>query len=290
MEPAFTLCVRTSGVKKVSVSLSEAKDLPVSELRRMAASHAGNGLSADEVNLMYCGRLLRDDDFVSNVGLKAGSTVHVLRRPRSFAPPAAEPRTLSDAEMRQFFTAFGMAIRQPALNVVFRRLTEDCDNLESLAAACPGLASDHTALALLSKPEMLLMLLKPEVLQKAAKEHPALIEAMQNLAAAVHEERPTPAGSTAGAEADGTASSIAAPMPLMTCRMAKTTKRITRWRTMAQREHRHPCNVTVHSRPSQASSWRRPLLRLRILFSRRPRHPRLRWLLRRRLRREAFWA
>lgn len=99
-----------------------------------------------------------------------------------------EPRHLSDEEIQRFYLSFGMALTKPDLAASLRRLTESRESLETLVATCPGLAQDRFALSVLAKPEMLLMLMKKETLRKVAKEHPSLIEAMNNLAAAVHEE------------------------------------------------------------------------------------------------------
>ena len=85
-----------------------------------------------------------------------------------------------------------------------KRLTEDKDNLNNLVAACPGLEQDQVALALLAKPENLMMVFTPDPhsaeqgmdvwkgkMQKMAKDHPALLQAIENMIAAVHEEKPS---------------------------------------------------------------------------------------------------
>ena len=69
-------------------------------------------------------------------------------QPESLEQIPLEPRTLSEDDMKQLFLAFGMALRNPTLNTVLKRLT-DRENRESLAAACPGLAQDPLAMALL---------------------------------------------------------------------------------------------------------------------------------------------
>jgi hypothetical protein len=141
----------------------------------------------------------------------SGSTLHILKTPDSCSPMLLEPRELSEDEMKQFFIALGMAIRNPQFIGVIKRLTENKENLDNLAAACPGLAQDPMAMAILSKPEMLLLLFSPvqrtaggknpfnESIKKLAKEHPALLQAMENMMAAVHEEKPSAHGSTASA-------------------------------------------------------------------------------------------
>merc|ERR1712037_1082593 len=76
---------------------------------------------------------------------------------------------------------------------VVRRLVQR-DNMDSLAAACPGLSTDLVAQAFLTRPELLLHLIEPETLTKVGEEHPSILEAAHNLAAAVHEEQSQGAG------------------------------------------------------------------------------------------------
>ncbi len=164
--------------------------IKVRELVKLAAEMTA--LPEDRVRLLRCGRVLndgtKDDLALTEFGVKGGSSVHVLKIPRRDPVPPAEPKELSDEEVRRFFLAFGMVLTKPDLAAIVRRLTDSRESLEMLAATCPGLAGDPLALAALSRPEMLLMLMKKETLRKVAREHPALTEAMDNLAAAVHEE------------------------------------------------------------------------------------------------------
>jgi hypothetical protein len=169
-----TLIYRSPEGKAVKTTLLAA-DLSATTVAQLRAKAAEvSSLAADRVNLLYCGRLLTDDGAtLLSQGVRAGGAmVHVIKKPDGNLVAPMGPKTLTDEEMRQFFVAFGMALRNPALNVVIKRLTER-ENLESLAATCPGLSTDPMALALLSKPEMLLMLLKPEVLQKVTGNIPS---------------------------------------------------------------------------------------------------------------------
>lgn len=72
------------------------------------------------------------------------------------------------------------------------------ETLETLAATCPGLADDHLAMAVLSKPEMLALLMKKDVLKRVARERPALFDALNVLAATVHEEQSSQASNSKG--------------------------------------------------------------------------------------------
>ena len=160
--------------------------------------------------IVHLGKILnRDGDSgakttLKECGVKRGSVVWIMKAPEKFSPMPMEPREVTEAELQQFFVALALAIRNPQFSVVVKRLTEDKDNLGNLVAACPGLEQDPVALALLSKPENLMMVFTPdphsaeqgmdvwkEKMQKMAKEHPALLQAIENMIAAVHEEKPS---------------------------------------------------------------------------------------------------
>jgi hypothetical protein len=59
------------------------------------------------------------------------------------------PVTITDTEADRFRVAFGSALRNPAFSRVVRRLLHR-ENMESLAAACPGLQEDLVAQAFLT--------------------------------------------------------------------------------------------------------------------------------------------
>ncbi len=73
-----------------------------------------------------------------------------VRPPPAPAPPLI-PVTISDTEADRFRVAFGSALRNPAFKKVVRRLLHR-ENMESLAAACPGLQDDLVAQAFLTVP------------------------------------------------------------------------------------------------------------------------------------------
>ena len=166
----------------------------------------------DKRRLVHLGKILNKDaddaatakSTLKECGVKRGSVMWIMKAPEKFTPMPMEPREMTEAEMQQFFVALAMAIRTPQFSVVMKRLTEDKDNLGNLVAACPGLEQDPVALALLSKPENLMMVFTPDPhsaeqgmdvwkgkMQKMAKDHPALLQAIENMIAAVHEEKPS---------------------------------------------------------------------------------------------------
>lgn len=147
----------------------------------------------DRLRFLSRGRILDPVKPLSESGVKCDSTIYILRQePQKDSEDEPmqdqeQPTTPTEEERNQFSLAFGIAISSPALKSVVKRLT-DQDNLESLAATCPGLAKDPVAIALLSRPETLVSLLNPEVFNSVSKNHPALIQACENLMAVVHEE------------------------------------------------------------------------------------------------------
>lgn len=116
--------------------------------------------------------------------------------------PAPAPVSLSPEEAKRFTLAFSSAIKHPAFSRVVRRLLVR-ENMSSLAAACPGLAEDLVAQGFLTRPELLPHLLEPATLAKVAAEHPCLLEAANNLAAAVHEEQAAGKGEAEAGPAAG---------------------------------------------------------------------------------------
>jgi len=171
---------------------TKAEFASVPELRQAAAELSG--LPANNFRLVWQGIVLKDDFDTTKL---ANSLVMVV----PIAPPVVAdvpppPVTVSDEEAHRFRMAFGSALRNPAFSKVVKRLTVR-ENMDSLAAACPGLTQDPVAQAFLTRPELLLQLLDPNNLKKIGQDHPSLLEAAHNLAAAVHEEQAV-AGRTAG--------------------------------------------------------------------------------------------
>ena len=102
--------------------------------------------------------------------------------------------------------AFGMAVKNPAFNRVAQGLAKR-ENLEMLIAANPSLAKDPIACGFLTKPELLLSLLDPDTYKYVYEKHPGLAEAAYQLAATVHEEKPSTSSGN-----DGESSGYANPL------------------------------------------------------------------------------
>jgi len=161
----------------------------VSQLLDKAASLAS--APGERLVLTYQGHILSPS---ASLEVPKGGLVMITVLPPPVAAPAAPaPVKMTGEEIKRFTIAFGSALKHPAFNKVVRRLVQK-DNMDSLAAACPGLSTDLVAQAFLTRPELLLHLIEPDTLKKVGEEHPSILEAAHNLAAAVHEEQTQGAG------------------------------------------------------------------------------------------------
>jgi len=168
--------------KKVSIDLSTKVD----NVRKEAAALVGK--PKEEIIILYQSKTLKDGENLSACGIKSGGLLMAIHKLTSVPTTTPTPVKISDEEVKRFQVAFGSAIRNPSFRRVVKRLLQR-DNMETLAAACPGLAEDLSAQAFLTRPELLIHLLDPETLKKVGEAHPSLCEAANNLAAAVHEEQ-----------------------------------------------------------------------------------------------------
>jgi len=191
------LCQAKSGklsTKKLTIPLTS----PVSKLISEAASFSSS--PADRLVLTYQGNILTPGSNLATYQLSPGGLVMVAVLPAPQPITKPNPVSMTAEEIKRFGVAFKTAFKNPSFSTVVKRLLER-ENMDSLAAACPGLSDDQVAQGFLTRPELLLHLLDPDTLGKVAKSHPSLLEAANNLSAAVHEEQQS-AGR--GGEAAGT--------------------------------------------------------------------------------------
>jgi len=192
------LLVQAKSGKLTTKQLSIPLTSQVSKLVTEASTFSS--APADRLVLTYQGTILAPGSSLDTYQVAPGGVVMVAELPAPVTKPKPQPVTMSQEEIKRFGVAFKTAFKNPSFSTVVKRLLER-ENMESLAAACPGLNEDPVAQGFLTKPELLMHLLDPDTLTKVAKSHPSLLEAANNLAAAVHEEQQS-AGR--GAEEPGT--------------------------------------------------------------------------------------
>jgi len=172
---------RESKHVKIQVESEES----ISSLREKV----GKQLKVDHFNLLHHGRKITDDtQNLSFYKMTPSSTIHVIES----LPPATDALTPensppSEDKIQEFMFAFGLAIKNSTFHKVAQRLCQR-QNLENFVATCSGLANDPVACAFLTKPELLYSLLDPDTLKYCMEKHPGLIDAANQIAAAVYEE------------------------------------------------------------------------------------------------------
>ncbi|XP_074650087.1 ubiquitin-like protein 7 [Tubulanus polymorphus] len=162
-------------------------DGPVSKFRKTAADTVN--LPVEKIELIYCGRALKDAATLESYGIKEGVTIHALKKQDIVTQ---EPvGKMSDDEIKQTVVALRQAIM---LHPGDRRMTSltqlvsNPDSLDSILAATPGLDQDPIALAMLQSPQLLGVLADPNTISKVLDEHPCLGHAAMHIAVALNEE------------------------------------------------------------------------------------------------------
>jgi len=182
------LCNRISGdgrrIKVDNVDLKEK----VNVLRTRVASLLN--IDYKEIELVYCGRTLKDTNDLEEYDVKPGITVHALKR-KAQQGVASKTDAMSESEVKQVVSALQAAMTNPAYRSTVDKMLNDKSALENIVAATPGLDKDPVAIAMLQDPELLGMLADPSHVKSVVERHPALGQAAMLLAAAVKEESKT---------------------------------------------------------------------------------------------------
>lgn len=142
-------------------------------------------LNVDNFEVVYCGNVMEDSEIIGGYGVMNGVTVHVFKKIKHEIP--ITPKTLSEVELLKL----GVAFRALSLNSSYRNALLKLNKPEvisNIIMTTPGLSRDPVAITLLQHSELLVKLGDLEVVKKIAENHPALAEAAQHVAAAVHEE------------------------------------------------------------------------------------------------------
>lgn len=143
--------------------------------------------SSDEIELIFLGKCLKQEDTLENCGVQPGMTIYAFPKhniptpaPKSTGPP-------NQAEIHQLFIALKTAQLNPSFHNTLQMLNKP-EVMENIIAATPGLADDPVAQAILQDPEMLMLLADPAHVERVLELHPSLADAATPVAAAFHEE------------------------------------------------------------------------------------------------------
>ncbi|XP_029155362.1 ubiquitin-like protein 7 [Nylanderia fulva] len=190
MELLFGIQINSEMVMPITLSGINLKT-KVEELKREAAGKWN--LSKDSLEFIYCGLILEDDATVESIGLKNGSMVHALRKKEPESP--VPKRFISEDCILQLSSAFKAFNETPAYRSALHRLSKRPEVIDNIISSSPGLHEDSVAIAMLQDPDLMAHFTDVNTVKRIAELHPVLIEAAQNIAAAVHEEAQNAASS-----------------------------------------------------------------------------------------------
>lgn len=185
MTAELILGVRLDPQTLTTIKLSDINfKIKVEELKKETAGRVN--LSKDLFELIYCGCILEDEQTLEYYGLKNGAMVHVLRkREREML---SFPRFISEDSILQLASAFKSFKENPELRSALNGLGKKPEVMDNIISSSPGLHEDAVAIAVLQDPELMACFTDVDTVRRFAKAHPVLVEAAQNIAAAVHAE------------------------------------------------------------------------------------------------------
>ncbi|XP_041465223.1 ubiquitin-like protein 7 isoform X1 [Lytechinus variegatus] len=157
---------------------------PVAEFRERVSNVFD--IPSTDINLVYCGKLMKDAETLSGCGVKAGCTVHILRK--KLPEPEVKPEPLDDTAIRQLLNALHAALLNPAHRQAVHKILTSPETIDNIIAATPGMSTDHIAMSMLRDPQLLVQVADPDNVRRIVKAHPAIGHAVMHIAASVTEE------------------------------------------------------------------------------------------------------
>ncbi|KAK7117848.1 hypothetical protein R3I94_023159 [Phoxinus phoxinus] len=162
---------------------TEPGDVPpggyrVSTLKQLVSAQIPDAIPDPElIELVYCGRKLKDDLTLESYGIQSGSTVHILRR--SWPEPVVHPEPVDKVAAAREFRVLQAALHTSTAyrDSVFKMLNNK-ESLDQIIVATPGLSSDPVALGVLQDKDLFIQFTDPSMLDTLANSHPALVNAI----------------------------------------------------------------------------------------------------------------
>ncbi|XP_014615555.1 PREDICTED: ubiquitin-like protein 7 [Polistes canadensis] len=185
MSSELVLGIRSNSQILTTIKLRDINlNNKVEYLRYKTAAKAN--LAKESFELIYCGCILEDDMYLETCGLKSGAMVHVLMKKEE--EPPVPMKYISEESILQLASTFKSFNENPAFRSALHRLSKRPEVIENIISSSPGLHEDSVAIAMLQDPDLMGHFTDIDTIKRIAELHPVLVEAAQNLAAAVHEE------------------------------------------------------------------------------------------------------
>ncbi|XP_074153108.1 ubiquitin-like protein 7 isoform X5 [Sminthopsis crassicaudata] len=150
----------------------------ISFLKQLIAGKLQESVPDPElIDLIYCGRKLKDEQTLDFYGIQPGSTVHVLRKSWPEPDQKAEPvdKVAAQREFRVLHTALHSS---PAYRDAVFKMLGNKESLDQIIVATPGLSNDPIALGVLQDKDLFSVFADPSMLDTLVPAHPALVNAI----------------------------------------------------------------------------------------------------------------
>ncbi|XP_051979376.1 LOW QUALITY PROTEIN: ubiquitin-like protein 7 [Xyrauchen texanus] len=150
----------------------------VATLKQLVSAQIPDAIPDPElIELVYCGRTLKDDLTLESCGIQSGSTVHILRK--SWPEPESQPEPVDKDTAAREFHVLQAALHTSAAyrDSVFKMLYNK-ESLDQIIVATPGLSSDPVALGVLQDKDLFVQFTDPNMLDTLISSHPALVSAI----------------------------------------------------------------------------------------------------------------
>ncbi|XP_068172366.1 ubiquitin-like protein 7 [Antennarius striatus] len=151
----------------------------VATLKQLVAAQLPDSLPDPElIELVHCGRKLKDDLTLDASGIQSGSTIHILKK--TWPEPESRPEPVNRATAAREFRVFHAALH--SLNSAYRdsvyKMLTNKESLDQILVATPGLRSDPVALGVLQDKDLFVQFTDPSMLDVLISSHPALVNAI----------------------------------------------------------------------------------------------------------------
>ncbi|XP_017340097.1 ubiquitin-like protein 7a [Ictalurus punctatus] len=162
---------------------AEPGDVPpgqyrVATLKQLVSAQLPDAIPDPElIELVYCGRKLRDELTLDSYGIQSGSTVHILRK--SWPEPDIQPEPVDRVTAAREFRVLQAALHTSTAyrDSVFKMLNNK-ESLDQIIVATPGLSSDAMALGVLQDKDLFVQFTDPNMLDMLISSHPSLVNAI----------------------------------------------------------------------------------------------------------------
>ncbi|XP_069758618.1 ubiquitin-like protein 7a [Narcine bancroftii] len=170
--------------------------LRVSGLKELIAEKLPGAAPAPElIELVYCGRKLKDEQTLDFYGIQAGSTIHVLKK--SWPEPEQKPEPVDQAAAAREFRVLQAALQaSPSYREAVFKMLGNKESLDQIIVATPGLSNDSIALGVLQDKDLFALFTDPSLLDTLISSHPALVSAMVLVLHSVTGTTPPPTSSS----------------------------------------------------------------------------------------------